>query len=177
MVQIIFKESLNAEWYPQIFHQDIVNLVGGQLPPPPPHFLGKSTKSQTFLLVFTTQMLWITLKSHADLVSAPLFFFLENDAPGEVSLTLAQTSVCGPENQWWGEMHSRQYIKQLFNVSPVYLGRRWESYLKPIAAQFCYYWTSLPSSDRRFFIAQLVQFHIIDNHKAGIVSRIYNHYY
>ena len=32
-------------------------------------------------------------------------------------------------------MHSRQYIKQLFNISPVYLGRRWESYLRPIAAQ------------------------------------------
>ena len=48
----------------------------------PPHFLEKSTKSQTFLSVFTPELLWITLKSHTDLVSAPPLFF-ENDAPAD----------------------------------------------------------------------------------------------
>ena len=51
--------------------------LGGQLPP---HFLEESTKSHTFLSVFTPELLSITLKSHADLVSAPPLF-LENDAP------------------------------------------------------------------------------------------------
>ena len=58
--------------------------LGGQLPP---HFLEKSTKSQTFLSVFTVELLWITLKSHADLVSAPPLFS-ENDAPGSTPLKL-----------------------------------------------------------------------------------------
>ena len=39
-----------------------------------------ATNSQTFLSVFTLELLWITLKSHADLVTA-LPLFLENDAP------------------------------------------------------------------------------------------------
>ena len=47
---------------------------------PTPHFLEESTKSQTFLSVFTPKSLWIMLKSHADLVSAPPLF-LKNDAP------------------------------------------------------------------------------------------------
>ena len=60
----------------------------------PPHFLKESTKSQTFLSVFIPKLLLITLKSHADLVSAPPLF-LENDAPGstewmrEFNITLA----------------------------------------------------------------------------------------
>ena len=40
-----------------------------------PHFLKKSTKSQTFLSVFTVELLWITLKSHAYLVPAPPLFW------------------------------------------------------------------------------------------------------
>ena len=51
--------------------------LGGQLPP---HFFEESTKSQTFLSVFTLELLRITQKSLADLVSAPSLF-LENDAP------------------------------------------------------------------------------------------------
>ena len=51
--------------------------LGGQLPL---HFLKESTKSQTFLSVFTPELLLIMLKSHANLVSAPPLFF-ENDAP------------------------------------------------------------------------------------------------
>ena len=40
-----------------------------------PHFLEGPTESQTFLSMFTLELLWIMLKSHVDLVSAPPLFF------------------------------------------------------------------------------------------------------
>ena len=66
---------------------------GGQLPP---HVFKESTKSQTFLSLFTLELLWITQKSHADLVSAPPLF-LENDAPVMVGSELGAVQSLGPE--------------------------------------------------------------------------------
>ena len=125
--QILFKESLNAEWHLQVFHYDIVDCVGG----------------------------WMS----------------------EVSLTLAQTSVCRPGNRHRDEEKCTQ-------------GSGWNSC--SILAQCiladgrnltgdplfgspgCYYWTNLAFAHHRFFYctACTVHLHVRDNHKAGIVSHI-----
>ena len=56
-----------------------------------------------------------------------------------VSLTLVQTSVCiglkANTVMRISEMRSTQWMKQLFNISPVYLGRERESCLRPIVWQ------------------------------------------
>ena len=69
--------------------------LGGQLPPP--HFAKVNKKSDIFISVYYANAVDRAEKSRRFSICPT--FFLENDAPGEVSLTLAQTSVCRPENQ------------------------------------------------------------------------------
>ena len=87
-----------------------MGLGGGQLPP---HFLKKSTKSQTFLSVFTTELLLIKLKSHSDLVSAPPLFF-ENDAPDY----WRQTQISLWINLYW-KIQNRLDSKVVFRFSGI----------------------------------------------------------